>query len=168
MHFYLHFINFMTGLCCLCGCKQTLSNKLTQECKGLEWSCLFLHSRKIVTETSERNSFQLKLTRYSQKDTSWDTIKSAALKKTSVIYDCGNVILLFIFLSVHCFPSSPYYAAESLSWYSRDRSKQAWTPLSFHNLRITPVSSADITPSSALLARANSWRASSCQQMFML
>lgn len=58
----------------------------------------------------------------------------------------------------------PHYAAESLSWYSRDRLKQAWTPLSFHSLWITPASSSDITPSSAVLARANSCRASSCQQ----
>lgn len=57
----------------------------------------------------------------------------------------------------------PHYAAESLSWYSRDRSKHVWTPTSFHSLWITAVSSGDITPSSAELARANSWRASSWQ-----
>lgn len=54
-----------------------------------------------------------------------------------------------------------YYAAESLSWYSRDLLKQACTPLSFHSLFITPASSAVIKPSSAAPASTKSWRASS-------
>lgn len=56
---------------------------------------------------------------------------------------------------------STYYAAESLSWYSRDLLKQACTPLSFHNLFITPASSAVMKPSSAAPASTKSWRASS-------
>lgn len=59
---------------------------------------------------------------------------------------------------------NPHYAAESLSWYSRDRAKQVWTPPSLHRLRMALVSSADITPPSAELARENSWLASSWQQ----
>lgn len=54
-----------------------------------------------------------------------------------------------------------YYAAESLSWYSRDLLKQACTPLSFQSLFITPASSAVIKPSSAAPASTKSWRASS-------
>lgn len=57
-----------------------------------------------------------------------------------------------------------YYDAESLSWYSLDLLKQAWTPASLHNRLITPASSAVITPSSALPANTNSWRASSCKE----
>lgn len=56
---------------------------------------------------------------------------------------------------------STYYAAESLSWYSRDLLKHACTPLSFHNLFITPASSAVMKPSSAAPASTKSWRASS-------
>lgn len=55
-----------------------------------------------------------------------------------------------------------YYAAESFSWYSRDLLKQACTPLSFHNLFMTPASSVVIKPSSAAPASTKSWRASSC------
>ena len=58
----------------------------------------------------------------------------------------------------------PYYEAESLSWYSRERTKQAWTPSSAQSRWITAVSSVDITPSSVEPARENSWRASFCRQ----
>lgn len=57
-----------------------------------------------------------------------------------------------------------YYEAESFSWYSLDLLKQACTPASRHSRLITPASSAVITPSSALPANTNSWRASSCRE----
>lgn len=56
-----------------------------------------------------------------------------------------------------------HYAAESLSWYSRDRAKQLWMPLSPHNRLITLASSSGRMPcSSAAADRANSCWASSC------
>lgn len=56
-----------------------------------------------------------------------------------------------------------HYAAESLSWYSRDRAKQLWMPLSSHNRLITLARSSGKTPcSSAVADRANSCWASSC------
>lgn len=54
-----------------------------------------------------------------------------------------------------------HYAAESLSWYSRERLKQAWTPPSFHSRWMTPASSPVMKPSSADPASTNNWRASS-------
>ncbi|KAF6025063.1 hypothetical protein EB796_016640 [Bugula neritina] len=54
-----------------------------------------------------------------------------------------------------------HYAAESLSWYSLDLEKQCCTPGSFHSLFITEDKSMDISPSSALPARANNCLASS-------
>ena len=58
----------------------------------------------------------------------------------------------------------PHYAAESFSWYSRERPKQAWTPPSFQRRWITPASSPVMKPSSAEPARTNSCRASSWRQ----
>lgn len=59
-----------------------------------------------------------------------------------------------------------HYAAESLSWYSRDRAKQLWMPLSSHNRLITLARSSGKTPcSSAVADRANSCWASSCSPM---
>lgn len=57
-----------------------------------------------------------------------------------------------------------HYAAESLSWYSRERLKQAWTPLSFQSRLMTPASSAVMKPSSAEPASTNSCRASSWER----
>ena len=57
-----------------------------------------------------------------------------------------------------------HYAAESLSWYSRERLKQACTPLSFHRRLMTPASSAVMKPSSADPASTNSCLASSCER----
>ena len=57
-----------------------------------------------------------------------------------------------------------HYAAESLSWYSRERVKQPCTPLSAHSRWMTLDSSSGRMPcSSAAADRANSWRASSCR-----
>jgi len=36
-----------------------------------------------------------------------------------------------------------YYLAESLSWYSLDRLKHSWTPLSVHNRFIAASSSSE-------------------------
>lgn len=57
-----------------------------------------------------------------------------------------------------------HYAAESLSWYSRERLKQAWTPPSFHRRLMTPASSPVMKPSSAEPASTNSCRASSWER----
>lgn len=57
-----------------------------------------------------------------------------------------------------------HYAAESLSWYSRDRVKQLCMPQSAHNRRITLAKSSGRMPcSSAAAARAKSCWASSCR-----
>lgn len=57
-----------------------------------------------------------------------------------------------------------HYAAESFSWYSRERLKQAWTPPSFHSRLMTPASSPVMKPSSAEPASTNSCRASSWEE----
>lgn len=54
-----------------------------------------------------------------------------------------------------------HYSAESLSWYSRDRLKQPWTPESFHSRFMMAASSGDRSPSSALPVTENSFLASS-------
>lgn len=65
-------------------------------------------------------------------------------------------------LSPGCVSMRPtHYAAESLSWYSRERLKQARTPPSFHSRWMTPASSPVMKPSSAEPANTNSCRASS-------
>lgn len=56
-----------------------------------------------------------------------------------------------------------HYSAESLSWYSRDRLKQLWTPESFHNLFMMAANSGERSPSSALPVMENSFLASSCK-----
>lgn len=63
-----------------------------------------------------------------------------------------------------CWTARTHYAAESLSWYSRERLKQAWTPLSFQSRLMTPASSAVMKPSSAEPASTNSCRASSWER----
>lgn len=64
-------------------------------------------------------------------------------------------------VAVHVSVCPAHYAAESFSWYSRERLKQAWTPPSFHSRWMTPASSPVMKPSSAEPARTNSCRASS-------
>ena len=54
-----------------------------------------------------------------------------------------------------------YYCAESLSWNSLERLKQAWTPLSAHIRFMQSPSSVVISPSSSELAREKSCLASS-------
>lgn len=59
-----------------------------------------------------------------------------------------------------------YYSAESFSWYSRARLKHSCTPPSFQSRFIIDANSPDKPVSSALLANANSWRASSYWQKY--
>lgn len=66
-----------------------------------------------------------------------------------------------VWLCVCSSVSVTHYAAESFSWYSRERLKQAWTPPSFQSLLMTPASSTVMKPSSAEPASTNSCRASS-------
>lgn len=54
-----------------------------------------------------------------------------------------------------------HYEAESFSWYSLERAKQACTPESFHSLWIIPDSSVVMNPSSTEPASTKSCRASS-------
>lgn len=70
---------------------------------------------------------------------------------------CKSFFYQVQYVSVH----PTYYAAESLSWYSRERLKQACTPPSFHSRWMTPASSPVMKPSSAEPANTNSCRASS-------
>lgn len=128
-------------LCCKCGSVA----ETKQEISSKKWGKLNLH----VKENGWRKWCNFKMHR-----NPWGKFHF------TLNFGCFCVYSVVVSVPVRV-SAGPHYAAESLSWYSRDRSKHAWTPLSAHSLRITPPSSADITPSSAELARANSWRASS-------
>lgn len=73
----------------------------------------------------------------------------------------GDILLSTVPHYFLCVRAATHYAAESLSWYSRERLKHACTPPSFHSRWMTPASSPVMKPSSAEPARTNSCRASS-------
>lgn len=95
---------------------------------------------------------QVALWREKSKDYGW----KMEVCRRRVILQC-SVSHQFLHISVQW----THYAAESLSWYSRERLKQAWTPPSFQSRWMTPASSPVMKPSSAEPASTNSCRASS-------